>query len=81
MSKPRRLLSDHLTRVFYVDLEREGIVRNRVDLMRQIRAGRLPPPHKDTPGQRGRAWWFSWEIDAAIERERAELEDKNIAAE
>jgi hypothetical protein len=64
--------ADHYVKVYHKDLVKHGTVRNRTDQHFQIKAGILPPPHKegDPNSQQATAFWWPEEIDAANDRER-----------
>ncbi|MDX0831242.1 hypothetical protein GOD82_15065 [Sinorhizobium medicae] len=71
-------------KVFHDDLVAANVVRNRPDQHYKIKAGILPPPHKDGESKRSAAWWWPEEIDAAMDRERerfAAMEASKTAAE
>lgn len=63
-------LQDSKIKVRFSDLKAYGLVSSRYDLHMKIKAGRLPPPHKDGEAAQASAWWYATEIDEAIERER-----------
>lgn len=63
-------------KVYYNDLKAAGVVKSRWDLQEKIKAGRLPPPHKDGDSKQATAWWYATEIDDAVTDEQ-----KLIAAE
>ncbi|MDW9503034.1 hypothetical protein GOB10_18450 [Sinorhizobium meliloti] len=65
-------------KVLHEDLLAAGVVRSRYDQFQKIKKGILPPPHKDGDTMQSTAWWWAEEIDAAIEREKAE---RQVAAE
>lgn len=65
--------ADSKIKVRFDDLRAAGVVTTRKDLHRKIKAGRLPPPHKDGDTTQAMAWWYATEIDEAIERERQSI--------
>lgn len=66
--------TDRFIKVYYRDLKNAGHVTSRYDQFQKIKKGILPAPHKDGETMQARAWWWAWEIDEAIERERRALE-------
>jgi len=66
--------SDHKVKVTFADLKAAGVVRHRNALHLKIKAGILPAPHKNGEHWQSPAWWYADEIDAALLRERQELE-------
>lgn len=74
MEQPtHHLFSKSMVKVTYADLKAKGVVRHRRDLFLQIKAGRLPKPHKNSDYERSGAWWYADEIDAALLREREQI--------
>lgn len=59
-------------KVSHADLRAMGIVRNRFDQAQKIKAGKLPPPNKDSDRMQASAWWWWADIAECLERERAE---------
>ena len=67
-----------LVKVTFKDLQRMGVVRDRLDLHNKIQAGKLRRPCKDGPTMQSAAWWWWDDIVEDLERERNQEVAKRI---